>query len=59
MALNKDWSARAECRYSDFGKYTDTIAEGGARSLNLSSHAVRVGVSYHFGDATSPVVAKY
>ena len=39
-ALSKEWSARAEYRYTDFGKLNN--------AQSITSQAVRVGFSYHF-----------
>ena len=39
-ALSKQWSARIEYRYSDFGKWNE--------AQSITSQAVRVGLSYRF-----------
>jgi outer membrane immunogenic protein len=47
VALSKAWSARIEYRYTDFGKYTHTSVSPSIEH-NVTSQAVRVGVSYHY-----------
>ena len=62
-ALSNSWSARLEYRYTDFGDSSKIPAIGSGRlsyKNDLTSNAVRVGVSYRFGAASSmPVVARY
>lgn len=73
-ALTDAWSVRAEYRYTDFGKLTHnavpwivgTTTTPQASSPyytteqhKLSSHAVRVGLSYSFGASQKTVVARY
>lgn len=59
-ALTNQWSARVEYRYSDFGhaNHAVNLRQADVRT-SLTSHAVRVGLSYHFSSAPSAVVAKY
>ncbi|MDB5572260.1 MAG: Autotransporter outer rane beta-barrel protein [Hyphomicrobiales bacterium] len=62
-AITNNISARAEYRFTDFGKsnYAGTVGGGvGAVTANFKTtdHAVRVGVSYRFG-GMGPVVARY
>lgn len=57
-AINQNWSARAEYRYSDFGNTTYTIATNPIRTSS-TDHVVRLGLTYRFGGAVGPVVAKY
>ena len=53
-ALSRNWSIRAEYRYTDFGSFTDSPATAGAfwNGFNdrhsIKDQAVRVGVSYRF-----------
>jgi outer membrane immunogenic protein len=51
------WTARAEYRFTDLGSksFVDT-ASNSADNNKISFHAVRFGLSYHFG---GPVVARY
>lgn len=61
-ALTSNWSARLEYRYTDLGDYKMALAPLGAAgfsSADLTDHAVRVGISYRFGGASRPVVARY
>ena len=62
-ALTRNWTARVEYRYADFGNATDVGAPlGGAVTSarhSLTEQAVRVGVSYKFDMMGGPVVAKY
>lgn len=57
-AIAPNWSVRAEYRYSDFGRVqaANFVSTG---SIRRTESAVRLGVSYHFGGAAAPVVAKY
>lgn len=51
-------SGRLEYRYSDFGSGSDSnAAVNSVDSLDLDSHAVRIGLSYRFGGG--PVFARY
>ena len=59
-ALDKNWSARAEYRYTDYG--TERICGSGSigcGSVELIDHKVTLGVSYRFGGNAAPVVARY
>lgn len=61
-ALTNNWSTRIEYRYTDLGDYkmrVTALGTNGFSSADLTDHSVRVGVSYRFGNATSPVVARY
>ncbi len=64
-ALNANWSARVEYRYSDFGRVSNAItAAGGFWNGYTDTHyvtenLVMVGLSYRFGAPATPVVAKY
>ena len=55
-ALTQNWSARAEYRYSDFGK---SKWAAGVNKADTTDHTVRIGLSYRFGGAARPVVARY
>ncbi|HVB89748.1 MAG TPA: outer membrane protein [Beijerinckiaceae bacterium] len=64
-ALNANWAARAEYRYTSFGKFTDPLLNSslGAIPANLARHdlaenTVRVGIVYLF-NASQPVAARY
>jgi outer membrane immunogenic protein len=64
-AVTNNWSVRAEYRYSDFGRFTDSpfaAAPGGPLSVrhHLTENQVQAGFSYKFDTwAPYPVVAKY
>ncbi len=59
-ALATNWSARLEYRYTDLGRISNAVADWQATARNeLTSHAVRVGVSYRFGGAAGPILARY
>lgn len=61
-AIDQNWSARLEYRYSDFGtSKTSTTAFGGTVNgkFDTTDHAVRAGLSYRFGGAARPVMARY
>ena len=65
-ALNNNWSARVEYRYTDFGSFTNstgavpvTMWSNENIKHKLQEHAVRVGVTYRFGGPAGPVVARY
>jgi outer membrane immunogenic protein len=63
-AFNNAWSARVEYRYTDYGKFTDVLPVafppgGPSTEHRIQEHAVRVGISYHFGAPASAVVARY
>jgi outer membrane immunogenic protein len=61
-AINANWSARAEYRFSDFGKVSNPVTSAGLFWNGYSNHhsvednAVLFGISYKF-DALSPAVA--
>ena len=66
-ALNNNWSLRAEYRYTDLGSVKHAVTWNDAfapitvttsEKHKLTSHAVRLGLSYAFG-GPAPVVAKY
>ena len=60
-AFTNNWTARAEYRYTDFGKSHGFLAPanpGVLMSNSTTQHAIRVGVTYKFG-GPSAVVAKY
>lgn len=63
-AISNNWTARAEYRYADYGTATGSIINCCAAPPNrqdhkLTSHTVRVGLSYKFGGPAAGVVAKY
>lgn len=62
-AFSRSWSVRAEYRYSDFGTHRYTVPAAFApivtTRLDATDHSVRLGVSYRFGAASGPVVARY
>ena len=47
-ALSRNWSARAEYRYEDFG-HTDMAFAGYGMRITPRTHGIRLGVSYRFG----------
>lgn len=55
-AFTQNWSARVEYRYSDFGtsKWAANV-----NKADTTDHTVRVGLSYRFGGAARPVMARY
>ena len=56
--LGKNWSAKTEYDYIDFGKYTQLASDGATLLSNRSSISqVKIGVNYRFG--AGPVVARY
>ena len=60
-AVTRNWSLRAEYRYSDFGTFTDstaTIPGVVARHHEFLQRA-QVGFSYKFDNPVAPVVARY
>jgi outer membrane immunogenic protein len=60
-AISNNWSLRAEYRYTDFGRYTDTLANtnfGGTVTKHDTDNKVEAGFSYKF-DTYTPVVARY
>ena len=65
-AITNNWSLRAEYRYTDFGHFTDNLANSSAGGVNVRHHEkdnrVQVGFSYKFdtfSPIASPVVARY
>lgn len=61
-AINDKWSARIEYRYTDFGKVTNipvVVWDDFRDTQKVTTHAVRLGVSYRFGGSAAPVVARY
>jgi outer membrane immunogenic protein len=58
-AVTNNWSIRAEYRYTDYGRYTDTPF--GVPVINHpTDHRVMAGFSYKFDMfAPAPIVAKY
>ena len=46
--LSRNWSARAEYRYEDFG-HTDMAFAGYGMRISPRTHGIRLGVSYRFG----------
>ncbi|HEV2571834.1 outer membrane protein [Methylocella sp. CPCC 101449] len=58
-AINNNWSVRAEYRYTDYGRYNTAFFPLGTANTRFKENAVRVGLSYRFGGAAGPVVAKY
>ncbi len=64
-AVNKNWFARAEYRYADFGNITEAPTKVSTPGVyyvggrHLDQNQVQVGVSYKFGEAPAPVIAKY
>lgn len=60
-AINNNWSARLEYRYSNFGTQRHALVNFAPLSVShkLESHRVMGGLTYTFGGAAAPVVAKY
>jgi outer membrane immunogenic protein len=59
-AFAPNWTGRVEYRYADFGTVTndDPVANSYGRH-RLTTHTVRVGVSYLFSTGPAAVVARY
>ena len=62
-AFTNNVSVRAEYRYTDFGSFTDNLANstGGVFNVNHreTDNRVQAGVSYKFDTFSAPVVARY
>ena len=61
-AIDQNWSARLEYRYTDLGasKLTTTAFGGSVTTkADTTDQTVRVGLSYRFGGAARPVMARY
>ena len=63
-AFTNNVSVRAEYRYTDFGSFTDNLANSTGGAVNVShretDNRVQAGVSYKFDTfAAAPVVARY
>lgn len=55
--LGKNWSAKAEYAYIDFGRKTNTANDGTLISDHVTQSQVKIGVNYRF--TPGAVVAKY
>jgi opacity protein-like surface antigen len=49
FALTRNWSARAEYNWVDFGRVNLTASDGSPLRLGMHFSEVKVGVNYHFG----------
>ena len=63
-AFTNNWSVRAEYRYTDYGTFTDSLANSTAGGLNVRHHEtnnrVQAGFSYRFDTPiAAPIVARY
>lgn len=58
-AIDNNWSVRAEYRYTDYGRFNVGFFPLGSANTRFKENAVRVGVSYRFGSAAGPVLARY
>ena len=60
-AFTQNWSARIEYRYTDFGtsKWAGTVIVPATAKFDTTDQTVRVGLSYRFGGAARPVMARY
>lgn len=58
-AIDNNWSVRAEYRYTDYGRFNVGFFPLGSANTRFRENAVRVGVSYRFGGASGPVLARY
>jgi outer membrane immunogenic protein len=61
VALNRNWSAKVEYLYIDFGSLSTSVVSQGAlfgHNVPLTAQIARVGLNYKF-DWGSPVVARY
>jgi outer membrane autotransporter protein len=57
FALTRNWSAKAEANYVNFGDKNVTASDGSLLNLGMSFVEVKVGVNYRFDGG--PVVARY
>jgi opacity protein-like surface antigen len=55
--LGKNWSARAEYDYIDFGRKTNVASDGTVISDHPTTSQAKIGLNYRF--APGAVVAKY
>jgi outer membrane immunogenic protein len=68
-ALSRNWFARAEYRYADFGSRPFSLSRSSAEgafnptvdnfNVAMRTHTATLGVAYKFDWGTGPVVAKY
>ena len=63
-AVTNNWSVRAEYRYTDFGSFTDNLANSTGGAINVrhreTDNRVQAGFSYKFNTfGPAPVVARY
>jgi len=57
FALTRNWSAKAEYNWVDFGRVGVTASDGSRLNVGMHFSEVKVGVNYRFG--MGPVIAKY
>ncbi len=58
-AINNNWSARGEYRYSQYPGKTTAFPAIVDRVGKYATHTFRIGLSYSFRPRAEPVVAKY
>ncbi len=60
-AVTNNWVANVEYRYADYGRksYSTPGLAGAITQSKIETHKVLLGLSYKFGSAAGPVVAKY
>lgn len=62
VALNQNWSVKAEYLYVDLGSFDCSITNcgDGAGSVSFDSHVIRGGINYRFNwGGGAPVMARY
>jgi opacity protein-like surface antigen len=57
FALTRNWSAKAEANYLNFGDKSVTASDGSLLNVGMNIWQVKVGVNYRFDGG--PVVARY
>ena len=62
-AFTNNFSVRVEYRVTDFGRFTDNLANSTGGVVNVThretDNRVQAGFSYHFNTPVAPVVARY
>jgi opacity protein-like surface antigen len=59
FALTRNWSAKAEYDYMDFGNRNLTASDGSSVNAGLRLSEVKVGVNYRIGATPGPIATKY
>ena len=61
-AFNRNWSARVEYRYADLGSITHvpvSVWTSYSDTHQLTSHAIRAGLTYSFASDPAPIITRY